>query len=159
MLVRHVPVNQEQSNGAAQESGDNDGNRTDLCPTSTSAYVIPGCSSEKNVAASITPAAALSKASCVRAEGRRNRSTHAAPTAVPRPASKLAMNPSQKMSQSCTVGPLLRAIARGVRIPRDAGVQPEYLLNSAAVPGIAPSQGFCMVLHSDPAWRLAEFGR
>jgi hypothetical protein len=60
---------------------------------------MAGCSSEKNDAVSMTPAAPLMRALRVRADGLRRRKMPRAPMLVPRPAKKLAIAPNQKASE------------------------------------------------------------
>src|SRR5690606_31378740 len=59
-----------------------------------------GSSSAKNVAASITPAAPLIMPTSARRDGWRMQKTASAPKLVPRPASRLAITPYQKISAS-----------------------------------------------------------
>lgn len=59
---------------------------------------MPGWSSEKNVAAGITPAAPLNIASCARADGFGTNRIQMAPTTVPRPARAAGQTESEYLN-------------------------------------------------------------
>ena len=100
VLVRHEAMDREQSTGARKhaQAHQRDAERSDGV-VSSSVCSSAGSSSEKNVAASITPAAALSMPSCARSLGLAQQQDAERAEPVPSPASRLPMNPSQKSGE------------------------------------------------------------